>query len=72
MSASPEGEKALQLLDLFAFGVFQDYLSRQAVLPALSEPMKKKLRLLTLASLATKVGRVSPPPPIQECTFFSS
>ena len=53
-SGAAEGEKYLNLLNLFAFGVYQDYLERQSSLPPLTEPMKKKLRLLTLASLATK------------------
>ena len=60
MASSPEGEKSLNLLNLFAFGVYQDYLDRESSLPVLTEPMKKKLRLLTLASLATKVSSLTP------------
>ena len=55
MSSSPEGEKYLKLLELFAFGVYKDYLAQENCLPKLSDSMRKKLRLLTLASLATKV-----------------
>jgi len=39
---------------LFAYGTYEEFLSIQHQLPQLSEPMRKKLRLLTIATTATK------------------
>ena len=50
----PQGAKYLRLLTIFAFGVYDDYLSAREELPPLDEGATKKLRLLTLASMASK------------------
>jgi len=50
----PLGAKYLLLLTIFAFGVYDDYLSAREELPPLDEAATKKLRLLTLASMASK------------------
>ena len=50
----PQGAKYLRLLTIFAFGVYDDYLSAQEELLPLDEAATKKLRLLTLASMASK------------------
>ncbi|KAL7632742.1 UNVERIFIED_CONTAM: hypothetical protein RMT77_016943 [Armadillidium vulgare] len=42
-----------ELLELFAYGVYEDYVKNSSKLPELSEPMLIKLRQLTLVSLAT-------------------
>ena len=49
-----QGAKYLRLLTIFAFGVYDDYLSAREELPPLDEGATKKLRLLTLASMASK------------------
>lgn len=41
------------LLELFAYGVYEDYAKKSTELPDLSESMLIKLRQLTLVSLAT-------------------
>jgi len=53
-SSTTNGKGYFDLLNLFAYGTYNDYLTRQAELPALTDAMKKKLRLLTIASIATK------------------
>ena len=49
-----QGATYLRLLTIFAFGVYDDYLSAKGELPPLDEAATKKLRLLTLASMASK------------------
>lgn len=44
-----------ELLRLFAFGTFRDYLGLKEKLPELTPVMKKKLQHLTIVSLATKM-----------------
>lgn len=44
-----------ELLRLFAFGTFREYLEHKEKLPELSPVMKKKLQHLTIVSLATKM-----------------
>ena len=44
-----------ELLRLFAFGTFREYLEHKGKLPELSPVMKKKLQHLTIVSLATKM-----------------
>ena len=51
---NPEHKGYYDLLELFAFGTYKDYLRESQRLPALSEPMRTKLRHLTVVSLATK------------------
>ena len=53
-TSTPNAKAYHDLLNLFAYGTFEEYLSAQPQLPALTEPMKKKLRLLTIATIATK------------------
>jgi len=44
----------LKLLELFAYGTFQDYQRECGSYPALNEAMTKKLRFLTMATLASR------------------
>ncbi|XP_034247898.1 COP9 signalosome complex subunit 7b [Thrips palmi] len=44
-----------ELLRLFAFGTFREYLEHKEKLPELTPVMKKKLQHLTIVSLATKM-----------------
>uniref|UniRef100_T1IJC1 PCI domain-containing protein n=1 Tax=Strigamia maritima TaxID=126957 RepID=T1IJC1_STRMM len=46
--------KYFNLLNLFAYGTYSDYLANQANLPELTPPQIQKLRHLTIVSLATK------------------
>ena len=51
-----DGPKHLELLKIFAWGTYNDYLKAQETgsgLPALSDQGLRKIRLLTIASLAT-------------------
>lgn len=54
----PQGPQHLELLRIFAFGTYSDYLAHAADLPELSPQAAKKLRLLTIASLATKTKTI--------------
>ncbi|GAB7351778.1 hypothetical protein MBLNU459_g2353t1 [Dothideomycetes sp. NU459] len=45
-----------QLLELFAWGTWQDYQARSSSLPALTEAQQHKLRLLTLLTLASRTA----------------
>ena len=54
LEKSEVGDGYFQLLNIFAYGTFGDYLGQASNLPPLTDPMKKKLRLLTIASMATK------------------
>ena len=51
---SESGNGYFRLLKIFAYGIYADYLSDSKTLPPLTEPMTKKLRLLTIATMATK------------------
>lgn len=42
------------MLDIFAYGVYSDYQANEANLPPLTDAMRKKLRLLTISSMASK------------------
>jgi len=53
-TSHPEGPLYLTLLRIFAYGTYGDYLNADPKLPELSQNCLKKLRLLTIASLATK------------------
>ncbi|EGD81160.1 hypothetical protein PTSG_11200 [Salpingoeca rosetta] len=48
----------LELLKLFAFGTYPDYKARAAELPELNDKQARKLKLLTIVSLATQLKRV--------------
>lgn len=52
-SASPEGKQLVDLLNIFAYGTYSDYTARQD-LPELSAAQCRKLKLLTIVSIATK------------------
>jgi COP9 signalosome complex subunit 7 len=54
LANNPEYEPYYRLLNVFAFGTYSDYLSNSQRLPQLTDPMKTKLRHLTIVSLATK------------------
>lgn len=54
LSQDPSSRPYLILLNIFAYGVFKDYVTKAESLPPLSEVMAKKLRHLTVATLATK------------------
>uniref|UniRef100_A0A6B2LE54 PCI domain-containing protein n=1 Tax=Arcella intermedia TaxID=1963864 RepID=A0A6B2LE54_9EUKA len=43
-----------QLLEIFAYGTYSDYKAKQGVLPKLSEKQAKKLKQLTIATLASE------------------
>lgn len=53
-TTTPNAKGYFDLLNLFAYGTYSDYLAAQDNLPALTEGMRKKLRLLTIATIATK------------------
>uniref|UniRef100_A0A8C6X7L3 COP9 signalosome subunit 7B n=1 Tax=Naja naja TaxID=35670 RepID=A0A8C6X7L3_NAJNA len=52
-----EGPNAayFQLLNLFAYGTYPDYVANQNNLPALTGPQKNKLKHLTIVSLASRM-----------------
>jgi len=51
-----EGPSHLRLLEIFAYGTYSDYINEQlnSSLPKLTDNMLKKIRLLSIASLATR------------------
>nr|CAB3232931.1 COP9 signalosome complex subunit 7a-like [Phallusia mammillata] len=55
----PEGAKYLKLLNIFAYGTYKDYVQQAAHLLPLSPLMSKKLRQLTVVSLAAKSKYIS-------------
>lgn len=54
LGQSPDGQKLLELLQIFAYGTYSDYQARSGELPELSTGQRRKLQLLTIVSLATK------------------
>jgi len=52
LSTHPNVSSHHRLLEIFAYGTYQDYLQNAATLPPLSPAMLKKLRLLTIVSMA--------------------
>ena len=54
LTTDGEYSKYYELLLVFAFGTYKDYLQESHKLPELSEPMRTKLRHLTIVSLASK------------------
>ncbi|GBG24193.1 Eukaryotic translation initiation factor 3 subunit M [Hondaea fermentalgiana] len=54
MLRGTEFEGALRALEIMAYGTLGDYEAEQSSLPALSEVQQRKLRMLTLVSLASK------------------
>ncbi len=48
-----------RLLEIFAFGVYDDYVQEKAELGQLNQEQLRKLRLLTLVSLANKSDQIS-------------
>lgn len=56
IQALSEGQYSshLQLLNLFAYGTYSDYKANHATLPALTPAQAKKLRHLSIVSMATK------------------
>jgi len=53
-----DSPKDWNLLQLFSFGTFQDYISNKSELPELNEKQILKLRHLTMASLASETKHV--------------
>ena len=53
-TSAPNAKEYYDLMNIFAYGTYEDYINTKDSLPPLTEPMKKKLRLLTIASIATK------------------
>lgn len=54
LQKSPEHESSYALLELFAYGTYQDYKAKCANLPSLNQAQTTKLKYLTLASMATQ------------------
>ncbi|XP_057304560.1 COP9 signalosome complex subunit 7a-like isoform X1 [Hydractinia symbiolongicarpus] len=54
LESNPEFSKDWKLLQLYAYGKYSDYISNKSEIPDLTENQIKKLRLLTIASLASK------------------
>jgi len=54
LASDAESRQLLELLRIFAYGTYPDYLERHAELPELTPAQRKKLQLLTIVSLATK------------------
>ncbi|KAA8904541.1 hypothetical protein FN846DRAFT_952429 [Sphaerosporella brunnea] len=54
LSASPDGNKYLELLKIFAYGSLSDYRANEANLPPLSEKQLEKLKQLSLITLASR------------------
>jgi len=58
LTATPDHNLYYELLLVFAFGTYGEYLSRESELPALTDPMRAKLRHLTIVSMATKCKHI--------------
>ena len=54
LESHPEYGATYQLLQLFACGVYQDYLKRRQQLPELSDMQRLKLRHLTIVTMSTQ------------------
>jgi COP9 signalosome complex subunit 7 len=54
LEQTPDGKRLLNLLRIFAFGVYPDFKARKAELPEVSPGQLRKLQLLTIVSMATK------------------
>jgi len=53
-ASNPQGPTHVELLRIFAYGTFSDYQTHADKLPEIGASATKKLRLLTIASLAAK------------------
>lgn len=58
LANSPGTKAHHDLLTLFAFGTYDDFVAQRAHLPPLNDAMLLKLRQLTIVSLATKNRRI--------------
>lgn len=54
MENNADNTNHFKLLTVFAYGTFKDYMTMAGNLPPLSNLMKKKLKLLTIVSMAAK------------------
>mmetsp|Transcript_11994 Transcript_11994/g.31117 ORF Transcript_11994/g.31117 Transcript_11994/m.31117 type:complete len:263 (-) Transcript_11994:76-864(-) len=54
LDQAPDTKPFLDLLRIFAYGTYADYLQGQAAFPKLEEPQVAKLRMLTVVSLAAE------------------
>lgn len=60
LSSDSDGAKHFKLLNIFAYGTYKDYVEQAAQLPPMSPAMSKKLRQLTVVSLAAKAKVIMP------------
>mmetsp|Transcript_50742 Transcript_50742/g.127881 ORF Transcript_50742/g.127881 Transcript_50742/m.127881 type:complete len:269 (-) Transcript_50742:46-852(-) len=54
LAGAEDSRRLLELLRIFAYGTYPDYIARKAELPELNAAQRRKLQLLTIVSLATK------------------
>mmetsp|Transcript_30450 Transcript_30450/g.59493 ORF Transcript_30450/g.59493 Transcript_30450/m.59493 type:complete len:261 (+) Transcript_30450:235-1017(+) len=54
LDQSPDTKPSLDLLRIFAYGTYSDYVQGAGVLPKLEEPQITKLRMLTVVTLAAE------------------
>jgi len=54
LAATAEGQPLLEVLRIFAFGTYSDYMARRSELIQLTPAQQRKLQLLTLVSMATQ------------------
>ena len=52
--ASSEHKKFWDLVNIFAYGTYKDYLQQKSALPELTPAQKKKLQYLTIVTLSEK------------------
>jgi len=52
LAESEGGQKLIELLRIFAYGAYPDYIARKAELPELTPAQRRKLQLLTIVSVA--------------------
>jgi len=54
LAGAEEGARLLELLRLFAYGTYPEFVARKAQLPELNAAQRRKLQLLTVVSMASK------------------
>lgn len=58
LAKSPDGSKFLELLRIFAYGTYSDYVAQRSALPELTTEQRKKLQMLTIVSFALKAKSI--------------
>lgn len=58
LSNTEDGRRLLELVRIFSYGTYPDYLARSAELPELTAVQRRKLQLLTIVSLASRDKRI--------------